>query len=328
MERAGVSGLVFCAGGEVAQDELLEDAVEGVATDGEEAILEGQLGATVGGWVVEIGDGSGGEIAEDSGDVWLAMAVIATADDGPGDRVEETGMDAARSLVEVAWILVEEGRQNGSAHERAGGEVAEVGTEALAVAGGSLAVTAEGVGCLLNAGGGSDQEKVARVLGVFPGEAELLRGGEGRSVPVIADKEVGKEAEETLGLFELKLLLGGVGRVGNHLQLEVGGGDLQGDGLDFEGLAGEKGAGGRGSDEALQTYGEREGAGSNLVEGEVAVAGGEGLLRGGAIGMSELDVRAGDERTLCVDDEAGDVAGSGVGGVSGLKGTRMGHAEE
>jgi hypothetical protein len=53
------------AGRELAEEELLKDAVKCVACDAKEAVLEGQLcTVAVGGRVVEVGDGSGREVAE------------------------------------------------------------------------------------------------------------------------------------------------------------------------------------------------------------------------------------------------------------------------
>ncbi len=47
---------------------------------------------------------------------------------------------------------------------------------------------------------------------------------------MVADEEVGEEAEEALGLFELEFLVRGVGRVRGDVDLNQGGGDLESDG--------------------------------------------------------------------------------------------------
>jgi len=168
----------------------------------------------VGGGIVEVGDGSGGEIAEDAGKIWLGMTVVAAADEDAGDRVEEAGADGAGALVEIAGVLMKEGGKDGSAHVGAGDEVAEVGTVAPAVAGSSLAVAAKGIGCLLEAGDGSDESEIAGVGCVLPGESEFLTGGERRGVPLVADEEVRDDAQQALSFLDVELLLGGVGRVG------------------------------------------------------------------------------------------------------------------
>ena len=53
---------------------------------------------------------------------------------------------------------------------------------------------------------------------------------------MIADEKVRSEAEETLLLFEMDLLFGGVGIVGRDVELE-GGGWFEHDGSERDGLA-------------------------------------------------------------------------------------------
>ena len=76
------------AGGEAAQHELADEVLGGVAGDVEEAVADGEAEAARGGGVVGVGDGSGGEAAEDVGVVGLELAVVAARDDGRLEGVE------------------------------------------------------------------------------------------------------------------------------------------------------------------------------------------------------------------------------------------------
>ena len=136
----------------MAQEELAEQVVGGVAGDVEEAVAEGETDAAIIGGMIGVGDGGGGEAAEDVGVAGLRPAVVAAGADGELEGIEEALADGAGAFVEVAGILVQERGQDGAA-EQAGVEVVDVfGAVAFGVALGSLTVAGIDVFGLLDAG--------------------------------------------------------------------------------------------------------------------------------------------------------------------------------
>jgi hypothetical protein len=79
----------------------------------QEGVLDGETDAAVVGGTVEVGDTAGGEVAEDVGVVELAAAVVAAADDCEGEGVPDARGDASGALIEVTWVLMEEGGEDG-----------------------------------------------------------------------------------------------------------------------------------------------------------------------------------------------------------------------
>ena len=77
---------------EVAGDvgvELDQQGSEGSLGADQQALLDREAEATVGGGVVEVGDAAGGDVAEEIGVVGLPLAIVALAVDGGADGVEE-----------------------------------------------------------------------------------------------------------------------------------------------------------------------------------------------------------------------------------------------
>src|SRR5271170_4293774 len=62
------------------------------------------------------------------------MSVVSPAEKRIGEGVKDTRLGFARALVEVAGILVQDGRQNSTADHDVGKEIRVAGAEALAVA--------------------------------------------------------------------------------------------------------------------------------------------------------------------------------------------------
>src|ERR1019366_5349234 len=90
-----------------AKDEFAEEVAGDVAGEGDAESFEGDTDAAAGGWVIRIGDPSGGEAAQQLGAIELVSAVISTGDEGGVDRVPRARAAAASALVKVARILVE-----------------------------------------------------------------------------------------------------------------------------------------------------------------------------------------------------------------------------
>ena len=174
----------------------------------QEGVLDGERDAAVVGGTVEIGDAAGGEVAEDVGVVELAVAVVAAADECGGEGVPGPRGDASGALVEVTRVLMEEGGEDGCAEHAADEEVAVVGSVALGVACGTLAVVGVGVARLLDAGEGAGGEEGDGIDGRTKGEAELLFWFERRGVPDEAGVEVRENSEDALLDLSADLFLG------------------------------------------------------------------------------------------------------------------------
>ena len=111
----------------MAKEELLEERADGALADTDEDVIDGRLNVVpraVG--VVERGDASGSEIAEDVRVVRLPLAVVALADDNGGYGVERAMKDAAPSIVEIARVLMKQRRVDRRTKERSG-ELVSVG---------------------------------------------------------------------------------------------------------------------------------------------------------------------------------------------------------
>ena len=74
---------------EMSGENSISRRSEGSLGADQQALLDGETEATVGGGVVEVGDAAGGDVAEDIGVVGLPLAIVALAVDGGADGVEE-----------------------------------------------------------------------------------------------------------------------------------------------------------------------------------------------------------------------------------------------
>jgi len=288
-------------GGEFGDEELLDDVLDGAEAGADGESFKGKGGSVaVGGGIVGVGDAAGGEGADDAGVVELPVLVVAAADDAIGEGVEEAGVDAAGALVEVARILLEEDGEDGIGEDVVCEEGAVGGGVALAIAGGSE-LPGEVVRSQFFSCGDAGEREGDGIDEGFECEGVFLAGRERDGVGIVADVEVGNDAEDALLFFlgDLDVALGGA-------DLDVGSGaGMEGDGVELAGFAGEECAGDLAEDEAGSGDGEGEGAGGNSREVEAAV----GSCEGGEDGAG-AEVGRGSE---------GD---AGLGGWAKLRGTR------
>ncbi len=173
----------------------------------DDTVGEGKFEAGLVGGVIDVGDGSGDEVAEDVGVVGLGLSVVAAADDSGESGVEHTAFDGAGTLAEVAGVLLQEGGQERVADECPVEGVGVVGSGAFEVAAGTPVIALMGV---VDFGVSGEEEGSAEVIGVeraAEGEAELLAGGEGDCLSAEDGVEVGDDAEDALRLLGLEFSL-------------------------------------------------------------------------------------------------------------------------
>ena len=195
-------------GGDVFQCELADEVAGGVVGGAQEGVVDGENDAAIFFGSIEVGDTPGGEVTEDVGVVELAAATVAAAEECGGEGVPGPRADASGALIEVAWILTEEGGEDGRAEHAADEEVAVVGCIALGVACGALAVVRVGVARLLDAGERAGGEEGDRINGRTKGEAEFLFGLERCGVPDEAGVEVREDSKDALVHLGVDLFLG------------------------------------------------------------------------------------------------------------------------
>ena len=268
-------------GGELLDEELLEEVADGSLNRAEDGVAEDEADAVaVFGGVVGVGDGRSGEVAEDVRVVGLPLAVVALADRDELGGVPDAGFDRAGAFVEVAGVLVEDRWEEGSGEEGADGVVAVSRAVAASVSGGSVAVAGVGVVGLLEAGDGSGHDEGDGVDGGLPGHLELLLRGHGRGVLDVGDVEVGEDGEDALLFLDLDLSGGYIFSRGGDFDGGERGWDGEGDGGDFFGFACADRPVGDVDGEAGCVDGEGEAAGGDTGELVAAVGAGEGGLRG------------------------------------------------
>src|SRR6266481_5424434 len=143
------------------------------------------------------------------------MAVVALADHGVGESVENPRALRASSPVVVARILLQHSRQDGAANKGSSKNVAVGSAETLGIALRALTVSAPAVSRLIEPGHDTDRGERHRVGRRLPGKRELMSWRERCSVGYIADVKIRYEAEYALLLLILYLrvgdLLGGKG---------------------------------------------------------------------------------------------------------------------
>ena len=125
---------------------------EGAFGGDEAAAFEGETGTAGTDGVVEVGKRAGGVVAEDVGEVELAVAVVAAAEDGGKQGVADSGFEGACALAKEAGILMEEDGVDGSGEHGAVDDVEVVGADAFEVSFGTPMVAAVGVFNFGNAG--------------------------------------------------------------------------------------------------------------------------------------------------------------------------------
>jgi hypothetical protein len=261
---------------QVAEEEFSEEVSDGGGAGGHGEGLKGESNSSACLGVVGVCDAACCEVAEDVRVVGLVLAVIAAADEGGGQGVPGSRGDTAGALVEVAWVLMEEGWEDGAADDSAGDGVGQSCAIALSVALDAGAVAGIGAVVVLSAGDACDDEKSCGIGDGAGGKLVFLFGGHRSRVPDVAGVEVLNDTEDTLLFLFAHLLLrnlfGGCGDVDGGT-----GDDLQGEPGHFEcltrlygKLAGDVGL------EVWPTDHEAVSAGGQVREGEAAIAGGDG----------------------------------------------------
>jgi hypothetical protein len=304
--------------GEFADQEFLDNVLDACDADADGGAFDDEAdAAAVGRGIVGVGETVGHGSAEDAGVVELPVVVVAFADYGVGEGVEDAGFDGAIAFIEVAGVLLEEGGQDGVSEERSGEEGPVGGGVAFAIALRAFAPTVDVVG-LLDAGGDSVEDERHGIDHGAEGELVFLFGVERLGVGDVADVEVGEDAEDALLFLEIDLSFGYVGAGGGDA--DVGGGGWgEDDGGEVSGLAGGEFTGGLRGGESGGGDGEGEGAGGDGGEVELTVGGGGGFC-GGKAGLGEDDAGVGDGGVVGVGDGAGEGGcGDGCVGLSGLR---------
>jgi hypothetical protein len=297
-------------GGEVADEEFLDDVLDGCFAETDGGVFEDEARAgAVGGWVVGVRDGGGGETADEARVFRLPVVVVALADNCGGDGVKDARTDSAGAFVEVARILLEEDGQERVAEHVSGEEGAIVGGVAFAIALRALSPVVDIVG-LLGSGGDSIHQKRHGVDQRSEGELILLFRSERHGFGDVADVEVGEDAEDALLLFHVDLGFGDVGLRRGDADVG-GGGGAERDCGEVESFGGVEFAQCLLGREPCSGDGEPERAGRDAEEGETAVGGGDSDL--GRVGGldDERDAGCGDGVAVAVGDEAGDGTGEG-----------------
>src|SRR5579871_94382 len=139
--------------GEFAQHELLQDSRHAALAQPDKRVLKKQSGAAIAGRIVGVGKGSGGKAADDAGIVRLPLlGAIVAGDDRVFQRVGQARFLGARALVEISRVLMEDGRQNGTAYVGAEDHIAVSRADSLAITRRTLTIASGLVGCLLDSG--------------------------------------------------------------------------------------------------------------------------------------------------------------------------------
>src|ERR1051326_200772 len=137
--------------GQLVQDEFLEHAGKGALGDAEHGVLDQQSGAAIAGRIVKIRKATGREAADDARVVHLPLPVIAFAHDGVAKCVCNPRFGAARALVVVTRVLLQDRRQNRATDEGTSKDVRVGRAETLAISFHALAISGEVVRSLLEA---------------------------------------------------------------------------------------------------------------------------------------------------------------------------------
>src|SRR5260370_16467267 len=105
------------------------------------------------------------------------------------------------------WILFQERWQDGASDDRACNKVPVGGAIALCIALCALSISTEIISRLLNPRNDPIHSERDRIHCRLPGKLELLLGGERNCIVDVADIEIWNEAEHTLLLLILDLIL-------------------------------------------------------------------------------------------------------------------------
>ncbi len=114
------------------------------------------IGVAVDTWIVIVGEKARAETTDEAGVTEFGLLVIALADDGTADGVEEARFLGSGPFVEIAGILLEEHGHYELVDTDAGNEIGITGPIAFGVAFCALSKAFIGVASLIDAGAEGD----------------------------------------------------------------------------------------------------------------------------------------------------------------------------
>jgi hypothetical protein len=121
------------------------------------------------------------------------VSIVAFADNGSFQGIQNARAFAASALIEIAWILFQERGENGASDQGAANVVSVRSAIALCIALRALSVSAKIVVGLLQAGSGGSQPEGDGVYDGLPCKLELLLGCERSGIGDVADIEIRNE---------------------------------------------------------------------------------------------------------------------------------------
>src|SRR5882762_5409647 len=265
-------------------DKLLQKVDRGSLANPDERVFKRQFQSiAILRWIVEIGDTASGEASKDTRVICLPVSIVALANDGIGDRIQDPRALAAGSLVEITGILLQQRRQYGAPDECAGNKVGVGSAEALSIALCALSISAEIVFRLLKSRRGPNHSEAHWIHRGLPGQLELLLRGERNCMVVIADVEIWDDAQHSLLLLFLDLIFCHFGSRGYHANLCHSSCKRQGDLRNHVDLSRLQHSRGRLHREALRRNRDLEWAGRDVGKSEPPILVGERLLAWGLI---------------------------------------------
>src|ERR1700682_4390912 len=138
-------------GGKFANHKFLDEVGGCGGANADGGIFESECDAVaIFGWVIEIGDAAGGKAPGDRGISRLPFSIVAFANNGIGEGIENSRALAASAFVKITGILFEERRQDGAADVGANKLVAVGSAVAIGVTLSALPVAAELIPGLLD----------------------------------------------------------------------------------------------------------------------------------------------------------------------------------
>jgi len=202
----GVGGDVA---GEVPEEEFAGEIANGFAAEIQDGVIEhARAHANAGVRMPGADDDSRDAAADEVGVGRMPVLVVAALQEGGRDGMPGTADDAAIGHDEVARIFFEERVKQNAGNNAADESTAVVRGVKLKVAAGAGAIFGVGSGGVLNAGADASGAEEDWIGSGTDGELELLAHGEWSSVPDVAGVVVGKDAEDALMQFVVKLDFG------------------------------------------------------------------------------------------------------------------------
>src|SRR5271157_1506805 len=153
-------------------DKFLKDTGDGALTKLDQAVLPHHSMA-IGLRIVGIRDGAGCEGSDDFGVIELPFLIVALGNHGIAERIQNTRSSTTGSLVEITWILFQDGWQNGASDERAHKNVRVGCAEAFCITFCTLPVSAVFICRLLNSSKEANGHEGEGIYNRPPGKLEL-----------------------------------------------------------------------------------------------------------------------------------------------------------